>query len=115
MEVKKLYFLICFLGGKSAILTAIAVCLGGKASFTNRGTSVSSLIKQGNEVAEVIVKIRNRGTEAYQHDLYGDSITVVRSIQKQGGGYKLKSKSGNSNSLSWKEKSFLVGRKISST
>jgi hypothetical protein len=35
--------------GKSAILTAITLCLGGKASATNRGQSLKSFIKEGNE------------------------------------------------------------------
>ena len=33
--------------GKSAILTAITLCLGGKASATNRGQSLKSFIKEG--------------------------------------------------------------------
>lgn len=39
------YFLI--IGGKSAILTAIAVALGGKATSTGRGTGLKSFIKEG--------------------------------------------------------------------
>jgi len=35
--------------GKSAILTAITLCLGGKAAATNRGSSMKSLIKEGEE------------------------------------------------------------------
>lgn len=35
--------------GKSAILTAITLCLGGKASATNRGQSLKSFIKEGKE------------------------------------------------------------------
>lgn len=35
--------------GKSAILTAIAVALGGKAKFTNRAASISKLLKEGEE------------------------------------------------------------------
>jgi chromosome segregation ATPase len=42
----KLNFVIGHNGsGKSAILTAITVCLGGKATFTNRGSSVKALLK----------------------------------------------------------------------
>jgi chromosome segregation ATPase len=36
-------------GGKSAILTAIAVTLGGKASFTGRGHGLKDLIRRGAE------------------------------------------------------------------
>ena len=35
--------------GKSAVLTAITLCLGGKASATNRGQSLKSFIKEGKE------------------------------------------------------------------
>lgn len=42
-------FCFMFLGGKSAILTAITVCLGGKATFTNRASSVKTLLKSGTE------------------------------------------------------------------
>lgn len=35
--------------GKSAILTAITICLGGKATTTNRGQSLKSFIKEGQE------------------------------------------------------------------
>jgi len=35
--------------GKSAVLTALTVCLGGKAAATNRGGSLKSFIKEGKE------------------------------------------------------------------
>ncbi|KAA8566319.1 hypothetical protein EYC84_008908 [Monilinia fructicola] len=35
--------------GKSAVLTGITLCLGGKPSATNRGSSMKSLIKSGTE------------------------------------------------------------------
>ena len=35
--------------GKSAILTAITICLGGKATSTNRGGSLKSFIMNGEE------------------------------------------------------------------
>lgn len=35
--------------GKSAVLTALTLCLGGKASATNRGQSLKSFIKEGEE------------------------------------------------------------------
>lgn len=35
--------------GKSAVLTALTVCLGGKASATNRASSLKSFIKEGTE------------------------------------------------------------------
>lgn len=35
--------------GKSAILTGITVCLGGRASATNRATSLKGLIREGTK------------------------------------------------------------------
>lgn len=35
--------------GKSAVLTALTICLGGKASATNRGGSLKTFIKEGEE------------------------------------------------------------------
>ncbi|KAF8536240.1 hypothetical protein BDD12DRAFT_749252, partial [Trichophaea hybrida] len=35
--------------GKSAILTALTLCLGGKASSTRRGNAMKSFIKEGTE------------------------------------------------------------------
>ncbi|KAI1135419.1 P-loop containing nucleoside triphosphate hydrolase protein [Hypoxylon sp. FL0543] len=81
--------------GKSAILTAITLCLGGKASATNRGGSLRSFVKEGEEHASLVVKIKNQGPDAYKPDLYGESIIVERHFSKTGSsGFKLKSSSG---------------------
>ncbi|KAK2034385.1 RecF/RecN/SMC N terminal domain-containing protein [Colletotrichum zoysiae] len=81
--------------GKSAVLTALTLCLGGKASSTNRGGSLKSFIKEGQANSVIIVKIKNQGIDAYQHDLYGDSITVERHFSRAGAsGFKLKSVTG---------------------
>ncbi|KAJ5667938.1 uncharacterized protein N7477_006508 [Penicillium maclennaniae] len=60
--------------GKSAILTGITLCLGGKASATNRGQSLRNFIKEGRENASIVVRIRNQGDGAYMPDDYGKSI-----------------------------------------
>lgn len=81
--------------GKSAILTALSVCLGGKVSNTDRGKSLKELIRRGQSRATVSVRIQNTGIEAYQHELYGDIIEIVRSFSIDGSqGYRLKSESG---------------------
>ncbi|KAM7221496.1 hypothetical protein V8F06_003068 [Rhypophila decipiens] len=81
--------------GKSAILTAITLCLGGKASSTNRGGSLKSFVKEGRERAVLSVKIKNQGEDAYHRDIYGDSITVERHFSKTGtSGFKVKSAAG---------------------
>lgn len=81
--------------GKSAILTAITLCLGGKASSTNRGQSLKSFIKEGKENASITVRIRNKGDGAYLHADYGDTILVERNFSRSGtSGFKLKSERG---------------------
>ncbi len=40
--------------GKSAVLTALTLCLGGKAAATNRGQSLKSFIKGGEECVSTI-------------------------------------------------------------
>lgn len=70
--------------GKSAILTAITICLGGKASSTNRGGSLKAFIKEGQHEAILIIKIKNQGDDAYQPLLYGDTIIVERRFNRNG-------------------------------
>ena len=81
--------------GKSAILTAIILCLGGKASATNRGASLKRFIREGAERARIVCKIRNKGDMAYLPDEFGDHISVERYFSKTGtSGYKICTASG---------------------
>ncbi|KAK2612139.1 Structural maintenance of chromosomes protein 6 [Conoideocrella luteorostrata] len=81
--------------GKSAVLTALTLCLGGKASDTNRGGSLKSFVKEGQDHGSLVVKIKNAGSDAYQHDIYGDSILVERHFSKSGSsGFKIKTAQG---------------------
>ncbi|KAI9340178.1 hypothetical protein DFJ73DRAFT_559887 [Zopfochytrium polystomum] len=81
--------------GKSAILTGLTVCLGGKASFTNRASSIKSLLREGANVGAVTVKLRNQGPDAYRPGVYGDRISVERRITRDGSGsYKICSADG---------------------
>ena len=81
--------------GKSAILTALTLCLGGKASSTNRGQSLKSFIREGQDKAIITVKIKNQGDGAYMPDEYGKAIIVERSFSKNGtGSFKIKSEKG---------------------
>ncbi|XP_072545405.1 structural maintenance of chromosomes protein 6 isoform X2 [Salminus brasiliensis] len=70
--------------GKSAILTALIVGLGGKATTTNRGASLKSFVKYGESSAEVTVKLRNRGSDSYKGDIFGDCISVEQRITSDG-------------------------------
>jgi chromosome segregation ATPase len=81
--------------GKSAILTALTVALGGRAKFTNRGGSIAKLLKSGEDAGQIIVRLRNHGSDAFQPDKYGSLIVVERNITKDGPApYKLKSEKG---------------------
>ncbi|XP_071965000.1 structural maintenance of chromosomes protein 6-like isoform X2 [Antedon mediterranea] len=81
--------------GKSAVLTALVVGLGGKANITGRGSSMKNFVKNQKSYAEITIKISNQGTDAFKHDLYGNSVTVIRRINQDGQSfYKLKSEKG---------------------
>ncbi|KAG0176448.1 Structural maintenance of chromosomes protein 6 [Apophysomyces sp. BC1021] len=81
--------------GKSAILTAITVALGAKASYTNRGKNLSALIREGENVAWVRVRLTNKGPDSFRRDIYGDSIQIERQLLQDGmGGYKIKNHAG---------------------
>ncbi|KAF9585666.1 Structural maintenance of chromosomes protein 6 [Lunasporangiospora selenospora] len=92
----KINFIIGHNGsGKSAILTAIIVCLGGKANATNRAQSLKALIREGAQQADVRLRIRNRGPDAFKPDVYGESIIIERRISRDGtSGYRIKSAVG---------------------
>ena len=70
--------------GKSSILAALMVALGSRAGVTSRGNSLKTLIKTGKRAAEVAVTLRNSGTDAYRHRVYGDSIIVRRKLTLEG-------------------------------
>ncbi|XP_025065793.1 structural maintenance of chromosomes protein 6-like isoform X1 [Alligator sinensis] len=81
--------------GKSAVLTALIVGLGGKATTTNRGSSLKAFVKDGESSADISITLRNQGTEAFKPEVYGDSIIVNQHISTEGSrSYKMKSKSG---------------------
>lgn len=87
--------------GKSAVLAAIQICLGAGARRTHRARSLKELVRKeaGDSCngAKVRVTLLNGGPDAFQHDVYGDTITVERSISlRKGGpnGYKLLDKDG---------------------
>ncbi|KAG2009547.1 hypothetical protein CC2G_012466 [Coprinopsis cinerea AmutBmut pab1-1] len=70
--------------GKSAVLTALVIALGGKTAATGRGTGLKTFIREGRPWAEVTVKIKNQGSDAYKHDQYGNSIIITRRFTKDG-------------------------------
>ncbi|XP_045700489.1 structural maintenance of chromosomes protein 6 [Phyllostomus hastatus] len=81
--------------GKSAVLTALIVGLGGKAIATNRGSSLKGFVKDGQNSADISITLRNRGDDAYRANVYGDSIVVQQHISMDGSrSFKLKSQTG---------------------
>ncbi|GAA5986925.1 hypothetical protein JCM10908_000953 [Rhodotorula pacifica] len=81
--------------GKSAVLTGITMALGGNAKATNRGQKGGDLVMEGKPSARVSVTLANVGEDAFQHHVYGDQITIERTINKAGGGaYKIKNAEG---------------------
>ena len=76
--------------GKSAILAALMLCLGVKASDTHRGKRLSEMIRKGHEgSAFVRVTLLNEGDEAFRPAVYGDRITIQRQITKTTSNFKL--------------------------
>ncbi|NXD26885.1 SMC6 protein, partial [Spelaeornis formosus] len=81
--------------GKSSVLAALIVGLGGKATATNRGSSLKMFIQKGETSADISITLRNQGRDAFKPELYGTSITVNQRINQDGSRTcKLKSKSG---------------------
>ncbi|XP_022686696.1 structural maintenance of chromosomes protein 6-like isoform X1 [Varroa jacobsoni] len=77
--------------GKSAVLTAVMVGLGGKTTATNRGAKTASFIQNGKPSARVEITLANRGSYAYKPDEFGPSITVSRIIRRTGAQYEIRS------------------------
>jgi len=80
--------------GKSAVLTAIVFGLGGSARTSNRGSSNKGFIRTGQNSALVEIKLCNVGERCYKPDLYGESITVCRSVTQSSSTYKIKDHRG---------------------
>lgn len=81
--------------GKSAALTALQLCLGGKATDTNRGQKLSDFIKHGEDYCVLSVRIKNQGISAFKPDEFGQSIIVERHFNRQGvTTFKLKNTQG---------------------
>ncbi len=93
--------------GKSAILAAIQICLGAGARRTNRARNLKELVRKDAtcNCAKIRVTLLNKGDDAYEHDTYGDTITVERTIALRGGynGYKLYDSENNERSKSKKD------------
>jgi chromosome segregation ATPase len=82
--------------GKSAVLAAIQICLGANARRTHRARNIKEMVRREgagsqNGNAKIQVTLLNGGADAYRPELYGETITVQRSISLGSGsnGYSL--------------------------
>jgi len=80
--------------GKSAVLTAIVFALGGSARTSNRGSSNKGFIRTGQNSARVEIKLANVGERSYKPDIYGETITVSRTVTQSSSTYKIKDHKG---------------------
>ena len=54
---------------------------GSSARQTNRAENGNkSLVRTGTNAAKIVVRLRNRGADAYRHDVFGDAIIIERNI-----------------------------------
>jgi hypothetical protein len=82
--------------GKSAILAAIQIGLGANARLTNRARNLKDLVRKDVDPlvtpsAKIHITLLNSSSDGYKYEIYGDSITVQRTISSRGGynGHKL--------------------------
>uniref|UniRef100_A0A1S4N1W6 Rad50/SbcC-type AAA domain-containing protein n=1 Tax=Pediculus humanus subsp. corporis TaxID=121224 RepID=A0A1S4N1W6_PEDHC len=81
--------------GKSAIMTALIVVLGGTATITGRGSGLSDFIKKGENWAKISITLLNEGHNSYKKEYYGSKIIISRNISKTGSNsYVCKSENG---------------------
>lgn len=66
--------------GKSAVLTALTVVLGGQVRSTGR----KELIRMGQDMGEITVTISNEGGDAFKPDSYGSTVVIQRTLRKSG-------------------------------
>lgn len=71
--------------GKSAIVSAVQLCLGATARTTGRGTNLGSFIREGSDGPAIAqVTLLNEGLDAYKPEVYGSRIVIERKITKSG-------------------------------
>lgn len=82
--------------GKSAVMAALVIGLGCKASATNRSKSLKSFIKNGESYSDIDICISNDGRDQYEPETYGTMIMVSRHLALNGGNtIKIKNAKGN--------------------
>ncbi|KAJ1723739.1 Structural maintenance of chromosomes protein 6 [Coemansia erecta] len=70
--------------GKSAILTAMIIVLGGRVAVTNRASALKDFIRGGCSSAVVRARLRNGGLGGYKPEIYGKKIIIERQLNATG-------------------------------
>lgn len=82
--------------GKSAVMAALVIGLGCKASATSRARSLKSFIKNGESSADIEINISNDGRDRFEPETYGNMIMVCRHLTTSGANtIKIKNDKGN--------------------
>uniref|UniRef100_A0A915AIJ4 Rad50/SbcC-type AAA domain-containing protein n=2 Tax=Parascaris univalens TaxID=6257 RepID=A0A915AIJ4_PARUN len=79
--------------GKSAILAALNIGLGGQGSMNERGNSVQDYIKHGTKRAKITTMLSNKGYG--RHEDFGEYLIVERVLTSAGSTYQLISVEGS--------------------
>lgn len=77
--------------GKSAVMAALTVVLGGSAKVTGRGSGIADFIKKGENSGKVSITLINEGFNCYKPDTYGNRIIITRQFTKTANSYSVKS------------------------
>ncbi|XP_055911411.1 structural maintenance of chromosomes protein 6 isoform X2 [Eupeodes corollae] len=80
--------------GKSAILAALVLGLGSKASNTNRSQNMQKFIKTDETFTNIEIEISNSGVDAFNYETYGDKIIIIRHITEKTSCYRIKNAQG---------------------
>uniref|UniRef100_A0A0M3I309 AAA_23 domain-containing protein n=1 Tax=Ascaris lumbricoides TaxID=6252 RepID=A0A0M3I309_ASCLU len=79
--------------GKSAILAALNIGLGGQGSMNERGNSLQDYIKYGKKRAKITTMLSNKGYG--RHEDFGEYLIVERILTPAGSTYQLISVEGS--------------------
>lgn len=80
--------------GKSAVLLALTICLGSSANKTDRAARLKDFIRSGQSRATIKVTLNNVGPSSYNHEIYGDEITIERTFDAKSSSYKIRNFQG---------------------
>ena len=79
--------------GKSSVLSAIILALGGSSAFTDRGRGQKNLIKDGHKSATIRLTIDNTKCP-FEPSKFGNVVILERRLDQQAGHWKLLNQSG---------------------